>query len=115
MAKHRVTRRDFMVQTAAAGAGVMLSTAPIAAQAGAASTALDVAEWSFFWVGDRREGQRLTLVRASCRPAAVISHRRGRRQSKRSGADAPDRFNPHAWVAPDLRAIRSASRFKSLA
>ena len=47
-----------MVQTAAAGAGVMLAPGirreRVRRPGGAASTALDVAEWSFFWVGVER-------------------------------------------------------------
>jgi pimeloyl-ACP methyl ester carboxylesterase len=57
-----IKRRDFIARTAAAGAGVMLapgtSVGPLAAQAGsavpAAAAPLDIAEWSFFWVGVER-------------------------------------------------------------
>jgi len=65
MAKHRIDRRDFMVRTAAAGAGVMLAPGRRAGlfAAQASSTALDVAEWSFFWVGvERAELARGTVV-----------------------------------------------------
>jgi len=65
MTKHN--RRDFMRQTAAASAGAMSAPAllttlttfaqgatPLAAQTAAAQAPLDVAEWSFFWVGVER-------------------------------------------------------------
>jgi pimeloyl-ACP methyl ester carboxylesterase len=67
MAKQRIHRREFMRQTAAASAGAMSAPAllttltafaesatPLAAQVAAVPAALDVAEWSFFWVGVER-------------------------------------------------------------
>ena len=63
-----INRRDFMLQTAAAGAGAMLTTfgqspTSLAAQGAAATAPLDIAEWSFFWVGvERAELARGTVV-----------------------------------------------------
>src|SRR4051812_27935412 len=64
-----INRRDFIRQTAAASAGAMLTTTlsagemPLAAQAAGAQAPLDIAEWSFFWVGvERAEIARGTVV-----------------------------------------------------
>ncbi len=65
MKKQRIKRRDFMRDTAVVSAGAMtaptllttlsaLEPSPGAAQAAAASAPLDIAEWSFFWVGVER-------------------------------------------------------------
>ena len=73
--KSRINRRDFVRDTAVVSAGAMTapalltalasnaSAAPLAAQAAAAPVPLDIAEWSFFWVGvERAELARGTVV-----------------------------------------------------
>src|SRR5437868_8660469 len=72
MTNHGINRRDFISRTAAAGAGAISTPALIAAlaqsttaggPAAAASAPLDVAEWSFFWVGvERAELAKGTVV-----------------------------------------------------
>ena len=66
MKHQRLNRRNFMRDTAVVGAGAITSTnllttlkafapgASAAQSAVAPTTALDVAEWSFFWVGVER-------------------------------------------------------------
>src|ERR1700736_232840 len=75
MKKQHINRRDFMRQTAAASAGAMSAptllktfttfaeSTPLAAQDASAPAPLDVAEWSFFWVGvERAELAKGTVV-----------------------------------------------------